>query len=42
MYFSDRAVIVVNPEVSSCRDSDKMLGLIGRYVAHPTLVISDH
>lgn len=28
MYFSDRAVICTNPEISSCRDSDKMLGII--------------
>jgi septum site-determining protein MinD len=28
MYFADRAVVVVNPEVSSVRDSDRMLGLM--------------
>ena len=28
MYFSDDAVIVTNPELSSCRDSDKMIGFI--------------
>jgi septum site-determining protein MinD len=28
MYFADRAVVVVNPEVSSVRDSDRVLGLI--------------
>jgi septum site-determining protein MinD len=28
MYFSDRAVVVVNPEVSSVRDSDRILGLL--------------
>jgi septum site-determining protein MinD len=28
MYFADRAVIVVNPEVSSVRDSDRILGLL--------------
>lgn len=28
MYFADRAVVVVNPEVSSVRDSDRMLGLL--------------
>ena len=27
MYFADRAVVVVNPEVSSVRDSDRILGL---------------
>src|SRR5262249_50255078 len=26
MYFADRAVVVVNPEVSSVRDSDRILG----------------
>ena len=29
MYFADRAVVVVNPEVSSVRDSDRILGLLG-------------
>lgn len=28
MYLADEAVIVTNPEVSSCRDSDKMVGFI--------------
>lgn len=28
MYFADRAVIVVNPEVSSVRDSDRIIGLL--------------
>src|SRR5690606_41945688 len=28
MYFSARAVVVVNPEVSSVRDSDRILGLL--------------
>ncbi|MGR3759057.1 septum site-determining protein MinD [Roseobacteraceae bacterium NS-SX3] len=28
MYFADEAVIVTNPEVSSVRDSDRMLGLL--------------
>jgi len=28
MYFADQAVIVVNPEVSSVRDSDRVLGLL--------------
>lgn len=28
MYFADRAIIVVNPEVSSVRDSDRIIGLL--------------
>jgi septum site-determining protein MinD len=28
MYFADRAVVVVNPEVSSVRDSDRVIGLM--------------
>jgi septum site-determining protein MinD len=28
MHFADRAVVVVNPEVSSVRDSDRILGLL--------------
>ncbi|HEY9130534.1 MAG TPA: septum site-determining protein MinD [Dyella sp.] len=28
MYFADNAVVVVNPEVSSVRDSDRILGLL--------------
>jgi septum site-determining protein MinD len=28
MYFADEAIIVTNPEVSSVRDSDRMLGLL--------------
>jgi septum site-determining protein MinD len=28
MYFADEAVIVTNPEVSSVRDSDRILGLL--------------
>ena len=27
-YFADRAVVVVNPEVSSVRDSDRIIGLL--------------
>ena len=27
MYFADQAVVVVNPEVPACRDSDRILGL---------------
>ncbi|MFD1343987.1 septum site-determining protein MinD [Litorisediminicola beolgyonensis] len=29
MYFADEAVVVTNPEVSSVRDSDRVLGLLG-------------
>ena len=32
MYFADRAIICTNPEVSSVRDSDKMLGILNRSV----------
>ena len=28
MYFADRAIVVTNPEVSSVRDSDRVLGLL--------------
>ncbi len=28
MFFADRAIVVVNPEVSSVRDSDRILGLL--------------
>jgi len=28
MYFADKAVVVVNPEVSSVRDSDRIIGLL--------------
>jgi septum site-determining protein MinD len=28
MYFADTAIVVVNPEVSSVRDSDRILGLL--------------
>ena len=28
MYYADRAIVVTNPEVSSVRDSDRMIGLI--------------
>jgi septum site-determining protein MinD len=28
MYFADRAIVVVNPEVSSVRDSDRILGIL--------------
>jgi len=29
MHFADHAIVVVNPEVSSVRDSDRILGLLG-------------
>jgi septum site-determining protein MinD len=28
MYYADKAIVVVNPEVSSVRDSDRILGLL--------------
>jgi septum site-determining protein MinD len=28
MYYADRAIVVVNPEISSVRDSDRVLGLL--------------
>ena len=28
MYFADQAIIVTNPEVSSVRDSDRIIGLL--------------
>src|SRR5437868_1624379 len=33
MYFADRAIVVVNPEVSSVRDSDRILGLLASKTA---------
>jgi septum site-determining protein MinD len=33
MFFADRAVVVVNPEVSSVRDSDRILGLLASKTA---------
>ncbi len=33
MYFADRAVVVVNPEISSVRDSDRILGLLSSKTA---------
>jgi septum site-determining protein MinD len=35
MYFADEAVVVTNPEVSSVRDSDRVLGLLARRRAAP-------
>src|SRR6185369_13730752 len=37
MYFADRAVVVVNPEVSSVRDSDRILGLLASKTRHAEL-----
>jgi septum site-determining protein MinD len=34
MYFADRAIVVVNPEVSSVRDSDRILGLLASKTRH--------
>ena len=34
MYFADVAVVVVNPEVSSVRDSDRILGLLASKTRH--------
>ena len=34
MYYADRAVVVVNPEVSSVRDSDRILGLLASKTRH--------
>lgn len=34
MYFADHAVVVVNPEVSSVRDSDRILGLLSSKTRH--------
>ena len=28
MYFCDDAIVVTNPELSSCRDADKMIGFV--------------
>ncbi|WP_193072851.1 septum site-determining protein MinD [Pseudomonas sp. FME51] len=34
MYFADEAIVVTNPEVSSVRDSDRMLGLLSSKSRH--------
>ena len=34
MYYADRAIVVVNPEVSSVRDSDRILGLLSSKTMH--------
>ncbi len=34
MYYADQAVVVVNPEVSSVRDSDRILGLLDSKTKH--------
>ena len=35
MYFADEAIVVTNPEVSSVRDSDRILGLLAARRAAP-------
>jgi septum site-determining protein MinD len=35
MYFADEAIVVTNPEVSSVRDSDRMLGLLASKSRRP-------
>lgn len=45
MYFADQAVVVVNPEVSSVRDSDRILGLLSsktRHAEHGDPTIKQH
>ena len=45
MYFADQAVVVVNPEVSSVRDSDRILGLLAsktRHAEHDDPTIKQH
>ncbi len=37
MYFADEAIIVTNPEVSSVRDSDRMLGILASKSRHAEL-----
>ena len=34
MYYADKAVVVVNPEVSSVRDSDRIIGLLDSKTRH--------
>lgn len=34
MYYADKAIVVVNPEVSSVRDSDRILGLLASKTRH--------
>jgi len=34
MYFADEAIVVTNPEVSSVRDSDRVLGLLNSKTSH--------
>ncbi len=36
MRFADRAVVVTNPEVSSVRDSDRIIGLLDSKTARPS------
>jgi septum site-determining protein MinD len=42
MYFADHAVVVVNPEVSSVRDSDRILGLLSSKTRAPSAARSVH
>ncbi|MBD8754710.1 septum site-determining protein MinD [Pseudomonas coleopterorum] len=45
MYFADEAIVVTNPEVSSVRDSDRMLGLLAsksRRAEHGEDPIKEH
>ncbi|TAL74581.1 MAG: septum site-determining protein MinD [Rhodanobacter sp.] len=45
MYFADQAVVVVNPEVSSVRDSDRILGLLAsktRHAEHGDPTVKQH
>ena len=37
MHFADEAIIVTNPEVSSVRDSDRMLGILSSKSRHAEL-----
>lgn len=41
MYFADEAVIVVNPEVSSIRDSDRIVGLLDAKSKRAEMGLSD-
>jgi septum site-determining protein MinD len=45
MYFADHAIVVTNPEVSSVRDSDRILGILSsktKHVIDGTGVIQEH
>ena len=41
MYFADEAIVCTNPELSSCRDSDKMVGLIASTAKRATVLGCD-